>query len=104
MIFLYGISQKWNNLKTIAQDWHTYSPYRKWKLLYNVANAGGHCVGLRFLGDTTLPWYSYFIAITIASYFILAAYTIYYNTVQGQFAQGLTCLSFSGVYISVNKF
>lgn len=91
-----------NEIKTISFDWDKFTPKRKWETLYKVGDVTGRLIGLNILTDTKLSGHWFLLLIVIVLYYSLAAYTIVYYGIKGQFSEGITCLSLAGLYTQVS--
>lgn len=96
-----SIKGKWCELSTIYNEWHTFTPTRKWLMFHNLGRKFSKSIGVRVYADAKIKWYSYSMAVLVAVYFSLATYTFYYYAKDGQILEGLKCWSISGLYISV---
>lgn len=96
------LTKKYHALAKIQCDWSKLTPKQKWQFLYDVGNGAGYLIGVRFLGDATINWYSFMVAFVVGLYYTLAAYTIIFCAMDDRIFDGLSCLCMSGAYTSVS--
>lgn len=83
-------------------QWNSRTPLQKWYYLYGIGRTFLIPTGYKvFEEDQTLPWYSYFTPAYITVYFLLAIYTSFHYTSQGEFVKFLPCTCLLGIISSV---
>lgn len=83
-------------------QWNSRTPLQKWYYLYGIGRTFLVPTGYKvFEEDQTLPWYSYFTPAYITVYFLLAIYTSFHYTSQGEFVKFLPCTCLLGIISSV---
>lgn len=97
------VLDKWHSVTKLKRDWPKLTLREKWQFFYDIGNTSAHLVGQTYMDDAKIQWFSYIIIIVILMYFALCLHTIVFCTLNGRFTDGLSCLSISGVYISVRK-
>lgn len=85
-------------------DWHRKSAREKCLLLYRIGRVCGDLIGLRFLNDLRIVWWSYLSAVMCSTYGILTIYTIYYFTAKNRFSESIPSTCMSGIVVSVCYF
>nr|AOT85629.1 odorant receptor 112 [Mayetiola destructor] len=89
-----------HKISKLKQDWNTSSPIWRLNRLLKVGKFGGYLVGIRFLGDCKIVWYSGKTGFVISIYYILAIYTLIHYAMENRIVDGLPCWSMSGLYLS----
>lgn len=96
--------EEWNTFKYNYYNWDKLTPGKKFQAFQKFGDRTGRMIGLQVLTSTKLSPIFFMLGIVIAVYVILAIYTIAYYTKNGSFADGVTCLSLFGLYVSVSFF
>lgn len=80
------------SMSTIRDDWNFKTSLQKYCYLYGVGRAACIIVQLPiYEDDQTLPMMAYQGCVYVATYFLLAIYTVYYFVMNGEFAKCLPC-------------
>lgn len=80
------------SIRNIRADWKMKSPLQKWCYLYGIGRASCTVMILPvFEGDQTLHWLAYQGIVHGGLFIILAAYTVAYHWIGGQYAKCLPC-------------
>lgn len=91
----------WNKYTEFWQKIERMSPKEKAMMPIKVARTLLNLIGVRFLSDLRVFWYSYVPGITVLTYTLLAVYTLIYYTYHNQFSTGLKGTCVIGVAIPV---
>nr|AOT85631.1 odorant receptor 115 [Mayetiola destructor] len=85
-------------MRKIYNNWDALTPAKQIYYIYELGRFSGIAAGFRSMHDCRIVLSSFMLAIILLMYYILAFYTIYIRTIDGRFAEGLQCLSISGIY------
>nr|AOT85633.1 odorant receptor 120 [Mayetiola destructor] len=103
MDFIKKPRQIWSDVKKVQKlynNWDALTPAKQMHCVHEVGRLTGIIIGVRAMHDCRIVASSFMMAIVLVLYYISAVYTIYIRTIDGQFAEGLQCLSISGIYSS----
>lgn len=85
------------------RNWSRKNGREKCLLLHKIGKVSGDLIGVRFLGDLNVNWWSYSSASICGLYGLLTCYTIYCFTMENRFLECIPSTCISGIVISVGK-
>lgn len=102
MKFVSAILDEVREARQILRDWSTLSPKEQWEFFLKFGDRVSYVIGIRFFSESKTTLRVFLIPFINALYFALAFFTIFVNMRKGNFAEGISCLSISGLYITVS--
>nr|AOT85632.1 odorant receptor 116 [Mayetiola destructor] len=103
MEFMKEPRQIWSDVKKVRKvynNWDALTPVKQMYYLHEVGRLSGIVIGVRTMHDCRINASSFMMAPVLLLYYILAVYTVYFRSMNGQFAEGLQSLAISGLYSS----
>lgn len=98
----YQFDDAYNKLKIIWYEWDTLTPRRKWDFFLKIGDVSGRAIGVNIFSSNKLSRFWFIPLIAVSLYYLLVIYTIVSYAKNGHFADGISCLSLSGICISVS--
>lgn len=93
---------KRNRVTTFFEDVEQMTPKAKALLVIKACRVLCNLIGVRFLGDMKVFWYSYTPAAVVFIYMALAIYTVIYNTYHNNFTHGIKATCVIGIAVPVS--